>query len=173
MNREVEIAWAAGLFEGEGCFTQNRGRPVARLTTTDVDIVVRFAEAIGWGMIYGPYEYQKRTRRLCTEALLRLGSLGPGGARDPRALRTNARTEAPRSWQRALRRLPRRGASAAPQAKRERSLAEIRRSAPARPREAAGSARSGRAPTRARSGRPSARRARARSRGRARFPTPS
>jgi hypothetical protein len=34
-TREEEIAWAAGLFEGEGCTTKSGGVLVARLNSTD------------------------------------------------------------------------------------------------------------------------------------------
>jgi hypothetical protein len=51
-----EIAWAAGLFEGEGCMTQSGGRKVMRLASTDEDTVRRFSEIIAVGKIYGPYE---------------------------------------------------------------------------------------------------------------------
>lgn len=50
-----EIAWAGGLFEGEGCITTSSGRIVLRLKSTDEDTVIRFQEAIGAGTIYGPY----------------------------------------------------------------------------------------------------------------------
>jgi hypothetical protein len=39
-----EIAWAAGLFEGEGTITQSGGRLYVRLKMTDESIVLRFAE---------------------------------------------------------------------------------------------------------------------------------
>lgn len=49
-----QLAWAAGLFEGEGCFTGQvcNGRffyPKAFLVMTDYDTVVRFQETIGFG----------------------------------------------------------------------------------------------------------------------------
>ena len=50
-----EIAWAAGLFEGEGCFTRghnlNLVQVVCRLNMTDLDIVMRFNEVVGVGRI--------------------------------------------------------------------------------------------------------------------------
>lgn len=50
------IAWAAGLFEGEGCFTLtrsgNRRYPRATLNSTDPDILRRFHEIVGVGSIY-------------------------------------------------------------------------------------------------------------------------
>jgi hypothetical protein len=51
---ESEIAWAAGLFEGEGCITHSHGL-VLRLKSTDEDVIARFCEIVGAGDIYGPY----------------------------------------------------------------------------------------------------------------------
>lgn len=59
MTRE-EIAWAAGLFEGEGCisiskpksgskFNQNR---IVQLSMTDKDVVDKFHNLIGFGLRY-------------------------------------------------------------------------------------------------------------------------
>jgi len=53
-----KIAWAAGLFEGEGCSSwNNRNKRVSlQLATTDRDVVERFFRAIGRrGIINGPY----------------------------------------------------------------------------------------------------------------------
>ena len=59
---ESEIAWAAGLFEGEGCFTIQRSprtradgstvtymSPVARIHMTDRDVVEKFSRIVGFG----------------------------------------------------------------------------------------------------------------------------
>lgn len=52
MTDRAEIAWAAGLFEGEGCWHLQRGRHAgASLTTTDPDVLARFATAVGIGTI--------------------------------------------------------------------------------------------------------------------------
>ena len=52
---EVDIAWAAGLFEGEGCVHLYRGRYVhLSLEMTDEDVVRRFAKIVG-ATVYGPY----------------------------------------------------------------------------------------------------------------------
>lgn len=57
MSREAEIAWAAGVFEGEGCFSlmQQRGRSsvslLAVLGMTDRDVVARFHEIVGVGNV--------------------------------------------------------------------------------------------------------------------------
>jgi hypothetical protein len=60
-SREEEIAWAAGLFEGEGCIYQGRGGILGtRLTSTDEDIPVRFCQIVRGGKVYGPYRNTKR-----------------------------------------------------------------------------------------------------------------
>ena len=52
-----EIAWAAGLFEGEGCATVSNGRPRLVLRMTDEESVRRFGDTVGIGRVYGPYTY--------------------------------------------------------------------------------------------------------------------
>lgn len=52
-----DLAWAAGLFEGEGCITLNVDRraspprkyPKAVLITSDADVLERFASILGVG----------------------------------------------------------------------------------------------------------------------------
>jgi hypothetical protein len=51
-----DLAWAAGLFEGEGCFTLNKGStgrvtPRASVTSTDLDVLERFQQTIGFGLL--------------------------------------------------------------------------------------------------------------------------
>jgi hypothetical protein len=62
---ETAIAWAAGLFEGEGCFNltvhkaskvRRRPYPRAQLRMTDHDVVERFASVVEHGSITGPYK---------------------------------------------------------------------------------------------------------------------
>lgn len=58
---EAEVAWAAGLFEGEGTVTAKRGKGAghryqAAVIMTDEDVLRRFAEVIGLGKFYGPYQ---------------------------------------------------------------------------------------------------------------------
>ena len=50
-SRDVEIAWAAGLFEGEGCFTISAGHPRVKLNSTDEDTVRRFHDAVCVGQV--------------------------------------------------------------------------------------------------------------------------
>ena len=60
MPSAEEIAWAAGLFEGEGCITHfprnSRSFDLqVALVMTDEDVVRRFDEIVGRGKVYGPY----------------------------------------------------------------------------------------------------------------------
>lgn len=56
INRE-EIAWAAGFFDGEGCFTSgSAGKyPVTRITQADAHVLERFRAAVGVGRVIGPF----------------------------------------------------------------------------------------------------------------------
>ena len=64
---EAEIAWAAGLFEGEGsCFVSRRqDRPVVRIGMTmrmaDRDVVERFHRIVGVGQFTGPIVHIRKT----------------------------------------------------------------------------------------------------------------
>lgn len=51
MNRE-ELAWAAGLFEGEGCFAISGDHPHAYLGMTDQDRVEAFHTVMELGRVY-------------------------------------------------------------------------------------------------------------------------
>lgn len=53
---EPELAWLAGLLEGEACFQMNKS-PVINLQMTDEDIISRVAKM--WGC---PYRSRKRAR---------------------------------------------------------------------------------------------------------------
>ena len=44
-----DIAWAAGLFEGEGCIHRRRGKLNLSVQMTDRDVVDRFARAVSVG----------------------------------------------------------------------------------------------------------------------------
>ena len=57
MTREQEIAWAAGLFEGEGYAVLNKRKPVVlrlAIEMTDRDVIERFATIVGVGNANGP-----------------------------------------------------------------------------------------------------------------------
>ena len=58
--RAEEVAWAAGLFEGEGCITESNGRLVTRITNTDGLTLERFRDVVDAGTVYGPYERRER-----------------------------------------------------------------------------------------------------------------
>lgn len=53
-----EVAWAAGLFEGEGAIwiTKRDSLLRIRLSSTDLDVLQRFHAAVGVGYILGPYK---------------------------------------------------------------------------------------------------------------------
>lgn len=52
---QVDIAWAAGLFEGEGSvgMSSSQRQPRVQLVSTDEDVVRRFVEIIGRGNVRG------------------------------------------------------------------------------------------------------------------------
>ena len=54
-TRREEIAWAAGLFDGEGSITLSGDDLHVRLRNTDLELVERFHRIIGVGVVYGPY----------------------------------------------------------------------------------------------------------------------
>jgi hypothetical protein len=50
----TQIAWAAGLFEGEGCMTyrdKEHKHPYLKINMTDFDIVERFQQLVGCGSL--------------------------------------------------------------------------------------------------------------------------
>lgn len=70
-TKDTDVAWAAGLFEGEGCvFLQHTGArirndgstcredgywyPRLGMSQTDLDVLERFVEIVG-GVVRGPY----------------------------------------------------------------------------------------------------------------------
>jgi hypothetical protein len=54
-----DLAWCAGIFEGEGSFSFSRvgGRTYVKATVamTDHDVVERFASTVGFGSVTYPY----------------------------------------------------------------------------------------------------------------------
>lgn len=53
-----DLAWAAGLFEGEGTIVQRAASPwlwQLSVASTDKDVVTTFHRVIGIGKFYGPY----------------------------------------------------------------------------------------------------------------------
>ena len=71
MTRKEKIAWAAGLFEGEGCITSHAGATKLSprylrlaLASTDEDVVRQFHEIVGLGSVGGPYgPYKGKTKK--------------------------------------------------------------------------------------------------------------
>ena len=60
MTEETSVAWAAGLFEGEGCITIDNRSPNHRrllMGMTDEDVMQKFVDVVGAGKLYGPYSY--------------------------------------------------------------------------------------------------------------------
>jgi hypothetical protein len=49
------MAWAAGLFEGEGCVCETDTRFTLRLTNTDEEVIRRFDHHVRLGQAYGPH----------------------------------------------------------------------------------------------------------------------
>ena len=60
MPTPEEIAWAAGLFDGEGSITHTRRDLQVLLKNTDFELVDRFERIVERGRVYGPYERQER-----------------------------------------------------------------------------------------------------------------
>ena len=65
-----QLAWASGLFEGEGCFCLSKdysgpkGFKVGINTHTDLDVLLKFKECVGdLGKIYGPYKKMTKDGR--------------------------------------------------------------------------------------------------------------
>lgn len=65
-QESLEIAWAAGLFEGEGSIYPYRDSksgthyPRLDLASTDEDVVRRFARIVDGGSVYGPIQRPNR-----------------------------------------------------------------------------------------------------------------
>jgi hypothetical protein len=71
LNDQTSIAWAAGLFEGEGAIYFDRHRFDAgtghlrlglTLSSTDEDVLRKFWTIVGVGTLTGPYWSQKSTK---------------------------------------------------------------------------------------------------------------
>lgn len=65
----TDVAWAAGLFEGEGTIylarsTRRNERPrlALSLSSTDKDVVEKFRSIFGVGTLTGPYMQKKSTK---------------------------------------------------------------------------------------------------------------
>lgn len=58
MATPEEVAWAAGLFDGEGSITHSDRDLQLSLKNTDLELVERFWRIVDRGRIYGPYEHR-------------------------------------------------------------------------------------------------------------------
>jgi len=61
--RRERLAWAAGLFDGEGCFYTSRVTPAASITQKDRRVLDDFRSVVVMGSVYyshvgTPYHYQ-------------------------------------------------------------------------------------------------------------------
>jgi hypothetical protein len=54
-----DIKWVAGLYEGEGFCTSQKGRVIVGMNMTDVLPLLKVANVTGLGKIYGPYDRAK------------------------------------------------------------------------------------------------------------------
>lgn len=57
----IELAWAAGFYDGEGCtyvkVTSNgTKRPIVRVCQRDPQVLQRFVDVVGEGKVLGPYK---------------------------------------------------------------------------------------------------------------------
>lgn len=55
------VAWAAGLFEGEGSISLKKQTMQLALGMSDFDVVDRFQKVIGIGKVYGPYQDKRKS----------------------------------------------------------------------------------------------------------------
>jgi hypothetical protein len=61
----LRLAWAAGFFDAEGCFSSTARVGVsASITQTDRELLDRFQSIVGCGKIYGPYATHASDRYL-------------------------------------------------------------------------------------------------------------
>lgn len=58
-----QIAWAAGLIEGEGCFTRHSGHPYFLMDMTDLDVLERMKEIFPELTLRGPYFHKTRSNQ--------------------------------------------------------------------------------------------------------------
>lgn len=60
MVSNLEVAWAAGLLEGEGCFTSHTSAPYILLDMTDKDVIEKLHSVFPSGNIRGPYTHKTK-----------------------------------------------------------------------------------------------------------------
>ena len=56
-GQQLNVAWATGIFEGEGCiaWSKQKGQPRLSVRMTDRDAVLRVYDTFGVGHLTGPY----------------------------------------------------------------------------------------------------------------------
>lgn len=60
---EAEVAWLAGLVEGEGSFHLHRGRrPRLQVSMTDEDVIRKAHAMVGVGSVGGPYQSEGKRK---------------------------------------------------------------------------------------------------------------
>lgn len=56
LYKETDLAWAAGLIEGEGCFTlHSKKHPYLLLDMCDKDVIEKLHSIFPFGNVRGPY----------------------------------------------------------------------------------------------------------------------
>ena len=61
MSKETDVAWAAGLFEGEGCITDDKKKyRRLQMNMTDEDVMKKFVRIVDYGNLKGPHLPRKR-----------------------------------------------------------------------------------------------------------------
>lgn len=62
----TDLAWAAGLFEGEGCVTKNGRKNLSlQINMTDEDVLRKFHSVVSVGWISGPHARGKHKPAWC------------------------------------------------------------------------------------------------------------
>ena len=64
INKE-ELAWAAGFFDGEGCFFSNakNNNPSCQISQVHGEVLERFRDAVGIGVVRGPIDMRRYSPR--------------------------------------------------------------------------------------------------------------
>ncbi len=70
LHEATNVAWLAGLLEGEGCFDLKGRSPRIQLRMTDKDVMDRAATLTG-GKVNGPYDQKGGTKSIYQMQLLR------------------------------------------------------------------------------------------------------
>ena len=61
LYRDIDLAWAAGLLEGEGCFTiHSKKHPYILVDMCDKDVIEKLHTIFPFGNVRGPYRHKDR-----------------------------------------------------------------------------------------------------------------